>query len=78
MIVRFSPRSIQDLAEIAAYIRSHNPSAAQRVRTAILDSIEILSQFPNAGRRQNFERVRKLVIPRYPYLVYLHRRFGSE
>ena len=70
MIVRLSPRAINDLADIADYIRSHNPSAAQRVRTAILDGLEILARFPNAGRRQNMENVRKLVIPRYPYLIY--------
>jgi plasmid stabilization system protein ParE len=40
------------------------------VRAAILESIDIPGQFPNAGRRQDIEGVRKLVIPRYPYLVY--------
>jgi toxin ParE1/3/4 len=70
MIVRFSPRTTKDLTEIADYIRSYNPAAAQRVRRAILDSIEILARFPDAGRRQKFENVRKLVVRRYPYLVY--------
>jgi addiction module RelE/StbE family toxin len=70
MIVRLSPRATKDLADIADYVRSRNPSAAQRVRTAILDGLEILARFPNAGRRQNLENVRKLVIPRYPYLIY--------
>jgi toxin ParE1/3/4 len=70
MIVRFIPRAIQDLTDIADYIRSQNPSASQRVRTAILDGIEIISRYPNAGRRQSLENVRKLVIRRYPYLIY--------
>ena len=70
MIVRFSRRAINDLADIANYIRTRNPSAAERVRTAILESIEILARFPNAGRRQNIGNVRKLVVRRYPYLVY--------
>jgi addiction module RelE/StbE family toxin len=70
MIVRFSPRAIQDLTDIADFIRSQNPSASQRVRTAILDGIELISRFPNAGRRQSVENVRKLIIRRYPYLVY--------
>jgi plasmid stabilization system protein ParE len=40
------------------------------VRAAILESIQHLSEFPNIGRRQTIEGVRKLVTRRYPYLVY--------
>ncbi len=70
MIVRFSPRAKNDLADIAHYIRSYNPAAAQRIRAAILAAVETIGQFPELGRRQNFESVRKFVISRYPYLVY--------
>ena len=70
MIVRFSRRAASDLTEVSTYLRSHNRVAAARVRAAILDSIELLNRFPNAGRRQDFEDVRKLVVPRYPYLIY--------
>jgi toxin ParE1/3/4 len=70
MIVRFSPRAARDLSDIADYIRSRNPSGAQRVRAAILTSVEILARFPDAGRLQSYENVRKLVVRRYPYLIY--------
>jgi toxin ParE1/3/4 len=40
------------------------------VRDAILRSLQNLTLFPAIGRAQNVEGVRKLVTPRYRYLVY--------
>jgi toxin ParE1/3/4 len=70
MKLRFAPRAAQDLAAIADYIRAHNPAAAQRVRAAILHSLQNLVLFPRVGRAQTVEGVRKLVTRKYPYLVY--------
>jgi toxin ParE1/3/4 len=58
------------LIEIADYIRAQNPAAAQRVRAAIYDSLEMLLLFPHIGRRQEAEGVRKLITRKYAYLVY--------
>jgi toxin ParE1/3/4 len=70
MKLRFTPRATQDLAAIADYIRAHNPAAAQQVRAAILESLQSLVLFPQVGRAQTVEGVRKLITRRYPYLVY--------
>src|SRR5437763_8965496 len=70
MKLRFTPRAAQDLAAIADYIRGHNPAAAQQVRAAILHSLQNLILFPEVGRLQAVEGVRKLVTRKYPYLVY--------
>jgi addiction module RelE/StbE family toxin len=70
MKLRFTPRATQDLAAIADYIHAHNPAAAQKVRAAILNSLRNLCSFPEIGRRQTVEGVRKLVTSKYPYLVY--------
>jgi toxin ParE1/3/4 len=70
MKLRFSQRAAQDLLDIAEYLGSQNPGGAARVRAAILDSLQILIQFPYAGRLQDMEGVRKLVTRRYSYLVY--------
>ena len=61
---------IRDLAEIADYIHQRNPNAASRVRAVILGSLQDLVLFPELGRRQKLEGVRKLVVRQYPYLVY--------
>lgn len=70
MKLRFTKRAAQDLADIADYILERNPEAALRVRATILEAIQNLILFPNVGRRQTIEGVRKLVTRRYPYLVY--------
>jgi toxin ParE1/3/4 len=68
--LRFTPRAVQDISDIADYIRIHSPAAAQRVRATIVESLRNLAIFPRLGRRQSVEGVRKLVTRRYPYLVY--------
>jgi toxin ParE1/3/4 len=70
MKLRFTPRAAADIAAIADYIRARNPGAAQRVRGAILQSLQNLVLFPKVGRAQAVDGVRKLVIRKYPYLVY--------
>jgi toxin ParE1/3/4 len=68
MKLRFTPQAARDLADIADYIRERNPPDA--LRAAILESLQSLVLFPDIGRRQNVEGVRKLVTQRYRYLVY--------
>jgi toxin ParE1/3/4 len=70
MKLRFTPRATQDLLDIAEYIRERNPNASLRVRAAIFDSLQDLVLFPEAGRRQTIEDVRKFIIRRYSYLIY--------
>jgi len=55
MKLRFAPRATQDLLDIADYIRERSPNASLRVRAAILDSLQDLVLFPEAGRRQTIE-----------------------
>ncbi len=78
MRLRFTPRATQDLTEIAEYLRTRNPSAALAVRAAILGSLQNLTLFPTIGRPQNVEGVRKLVTPKYHYLVYYMIDEGAE
>src|SRR5690349_5569875 len=70
MKVRFTPRASRDLLGIADYLRERNPTAALRVRDAILRSVQTLSLFPEIGRKQSIEGVRKLPIRGFPYLIY--------
>src|SRR3982750_710527 len=70
MKVRFTPRAAQDLIEIADYLRERNPTAALRVRDAILRSVQTLSRFPEIGRKQSVEGVQRLPTRGFPYLIY--------
>ena len=68
----------RDLAEIAEYLCTRNLSAALAVRDAILRSLQNLTLFPTMGRPQNVEGVRKLVTPKYRYLVYYMIDDGAD
>ena len=70
MKLRFTPRATRDLLDIADYIRGRSPNASSRIRAAILDSLQDLVLFPEAGRRQTIEGVRKFVTRKYSYLIY--------
>jgi toxin ParE1/3/4 len=70
MKLRFTPLAVQNITEIADYLRTENPLAAQHVRSAIYESLKILLLFPHAGRRQNIPGIRKFVTRQYRYLVY--------
>jgi plasmid stabilization system protein ParE len=67
--LRFTPRDARSV-EIADYLHTRNPSAALAVRSAILRSPHNLTLFPTIDRPQNVEGGRKLVTPKYRYLVY--------
>ena len=70
MKLRFTRRAVHDLTGIGDYLRPRNPTGAARVRAAILDSLQILTQFPAAGRLQSLQDVRKLVTRKWSYLIY--------
>ena len=70
MKLRFTPRAARDLADIADYIEQYDPRAAQRARAAILATLQGLVHFPHMGRRQATRGVRRVVVRRYPYLIY--------
>jgi len=70
MKLRFTARATGDLAEIADHIRKESPRGAARVRASILESLQLLADFPEIGRQQTIEGVRKHVARKYGYLIY--------
>jgi toxin ParE1/3/4 len=70
MKLRFTPRAAENITSIADYIRERNPAASQRVRAVIYESLQDLLLFPQVGRVQKTEGVRKFITRKYAYLVY--------
>ena len=66
----YTPRAVEDLTEIAAYLVPRSPAGAVRVRAAILATLRIVLDLPHAGRLQTVGDVRKIGVRRYPYAVY--------
>lgn len=70
MKLRYTRRANGDLRNISNYLVEKSPAGARNVRAAILEAVRILASHPFAGRRQTTQSVRKLVVRKYPYLVY--------
>ncbi|HLI21954.1 MAG TPA: type II toxin-antitoxin system RelE/ParE family toxin [Stellaceae bacterium] len=70
MKLRFTPRATENLTHIADFIRTENPAAAEAVRNAVYDSLQLLLLFPQLGRAEATDGVRKLVTRRFAYMVY--------
>jgi toxin ParE1/3/4 len=67
--VGWSPRAVGHLADLRAYIAQDNPAAAGRVAGTILEAVERLAEFPNAGRPGRVTGTRELVIPGTAYVI---------
>jgi toxin ParE1/3/4 len=73
---RFSPKAEHDLDDIFNFIAADNPEAAQYVRQNILNSADLLAQYPELGRRirnasPRHSQIRWFVIPKFHnYLIF--------
>ena len=69
MTIVWSPRAIEHLAHLRAYIARDNPKTANRIASALLEAIERLAELPNLGRPGRVAGTRELVVPGTPYII---------
>jgi toxin ParE1/3/4 len=67
--VVWSPRAIEHLAHLRAYIAQDNPKAANRIGGTLLEAGERLADLPNLGRPGRVGGTRELVVPGTPYVI---------
>jgi toxin ParE1/3/4 len=65
----WSPRAIEHLAHLRAYIAGDHPKAANRIAGALLDAVERLAELPNLGRPGRVAGTRELVVPGTRYVI---------
>lgn len=70
MKARYTPRAVSDLVGIADYIHQFSAASASKVRDEIQRTIAMLERFPFSGPRSDVKPVRKIVVRRYPYIIY--------
>ncbi len=56
--------------DIGRFHARMNPKATVTVRSAISASFRLLGLYPEIGRLQQDRSLRKLVVPRFGYLIY--------
>lgn len=69
MKLRFSNRSILQLAAIRDYIKMQSPRSAELVRLRILATIERLQSLPEMGHTERKNGSRELRVEGLPYSV---------
>ncbi|THD42738.1 MAG: type II toxin-antitoxin system RelE/ParE family toxin [Bradyrhizobium sp.] len=70
MRVRYTPRARDDLAKILKFIDERSPQGSRNVKRTIRKTIELIGQFPLAGKDAEESGTRVLPAGRYPYLIY--------
>jgi toxin ParE1/3/4 len=65
----WSPRAIEHLAHLRAYIARDDPKAANRIASASLEAVERLAELPNLGRPGRVTGTRELVVPGTQYVI---------
>jgi len=69
MRVRWSPAAANDLEQIGAYLKDHNPAFAQPTVRRLYQAAQSLRQFPYRGRVGNEPGLRELVTSPLPYII---------
>ena len=69
MPIQWTQRARRQFLAIIDSVLEDNPSAAERVYDAIMDSVSRLVTFPEMGRRGRVPGTRELVIASQPYIV---------
>jgi plasmid stabilization system protein ParE len=71
MTLRFTRRARNDLRDILEYVANENPAAADRVRLAFLDAIQLIGTRPHLGIRSwKAPELRSRLVTRYPYRIH--------
>jgi toxin ParE1/3/4 len=65
----WSPRAIEHLAHLRAYVARDNPKAANRIAGALLEAVERLAELPNLGRPGRIAGTRELIVPGTPCII---------
>lgn len=70
MKVRFTRPALDDLERIRTYIAQHDPAAASRVVTRLVERSLQLAEAPYQGRETDEGNVRVIVVPRFRYFIF--------
>jgi toxin ParE1/3/4 len=69
MNVRWTVPAAEQLEQAYEYIAESNPRAAEEVAQHVIDTTEVLSKHPGAGRSGRVTGTREFSVPDTPYVV---------
>jgi toxin ParE1/3/4 len=68
--LRYTLRGAAELDQVLGYIEAQSPQGARRVQARIKVIIELLLQYPCAGRLTSKAGLRRMVVSPYPFLIF--------
>jgi toxin ParE1/3/4 len=68
--LRYTPKTLAELADILAYIAERSPQGARNVQARIEAVTTLLRQYPLSGQLTSESGLRRIVTPPYPYLIF--------
>jgi len=68
--LRFTPRALAELDAILDFVAERSPTGARRLGQRIKTLIELLPDFPHSGQQTSIERLRRLVVTPFPYVIF--------
>jgi toxin ParE1/3/4 len=69
--VRYTRRALRQMTEVLEYIEARSPSGAESVKRRLQGIIDLLADHPNSGRIIKGNLRHFVVIPPYPYVIFL-------
>ena len=77
MKIQWLDEAVADLIQIRSYIARDNPKTAAEVAARIRAAVQILTNFPAAGRPGRIPGTRELVVRGTPYVLPYRVRSGA-
>jgi toxin ParE1/3/4 len=68
--LRYTRRAAAELDEVLSGIDRQSPQGARHIKQRLQTVIDLLLQYPQAGRLTNKSGLRRVVAFPYPYLIY--------
>jgi toxin ParE1/3/4 len=68
--VRYANSAADEVEEILAYLHERSPQAADGFRRRLLEIEQLLSQFPWTVTITRLQRLRRIPVRQYPYIVF--------
>jgi toxin ParE1/3/4 len=75
--VRYTRRSLRQIADILDYIEARSPQGAGNVKRRLQAVIDLLAEYPEAGRATNKRDIRRVVASPYPYVIFYRSDAGG-
>lgn len=70
LAIQFTKRALADLDSIRTYLTDRSPRGAERVRRAIVATVEHCAEFPLTGLKTNRPGVMRLPLHRYSFTIF--------